>query len=241
MNRQRIGFDRFIRLAWLDQAAVLAQELRDNDALRAALLGHLANEVSGEEAQRKTMFVLTRIWWRVPEAHVPLRDEALAQVVHLAPGDRLTFHWGMTLLAYPLFRDVAAIVGRLLRLQGTFRLAQLNHRIGAEWGNRTTLEYAVPRILRSLADWGALQTTDAVGRYRAGSQITPSHPEPALWLLEAALRARSADVPLSDLLRAPELFPFVIPLSLGDLLRSERFQFHNQGQDMLIVQPASET
>jgi hypothetical protein len=256
MNRERIGFDRFIRLAWLDQAALLAHELRDPavspssrsgrggtnraEALRAALLDHLADEVAGERARRNTVNVLTRIWWRVPESHIPLRDEALAQVAGLAPEERLTLHWGMALLAYPLLQDTVTIIGRLLRLQGTFKVAQLSRRIGAEWGNRTTLEYAVPRIVRSLADWGVLQATDELGCYRAGAPIAPSNPEPALWLLEAVLRIRCTDVPLSDLLRTPELFPFTIPLSSGELLRSERFQFHQQGQDMLMIQPAGE-
>ena len=260
MNRRRIGFDRVIRLAWLDQGALLAHELRDAEARRAALVDHLASEVSGEKARRNTVTVLTRIWWRVPEARIPMRDEALPQVVHLAPEDRVALHWGMALLAYPLFRDVATIIGRLLGLQGDFKLAQLSRRIGAEWGNRTTLEYAVPRILRSLADWGVLQATDEVGVYRASPQacaeayhvaarasglhsrdrrrsIAPSDPELALWLLEAALRTRcTAAVPVTDLLRAPELFPFTIPLSSADLQRSERFQFHQQGQDILMIQ-----
>jgi len=241
MTRQRIGFDRFIRLTWLDQAALLARALQDADALRVALMDYVAGEVRGEEAKRKTTFVLTRIWWRVPEEHIPLRDEALAQVARLAPEERLVLHWGMALLAYPLYHDVVAIVGRLLRLQGTFKVAQLSQRIGAEWGNRTTLEFAVPRILRSLADWGVLRSTEGVGCYRADTQITPSHPQSALWLLEAVLRARCVDVPVSDLLRAPELFPFAIPLSSGDLMRSERFQTHHQGQGMLMIQPADET
>lgn len=241
MNHQRIGFDRFIQRAWLDQAALLAHKLRDDEALRAALLEHLANEVSGEEARRKTMFVLTRIWWRVPEAHIPLRDEALAQVIHLGPEDRLALHWGMVLLAYPLFRDVVTILGRLLRLQSAFKVVQLSWRIGATWGNRTTLEYAIPRIVRSLVDWGTLQATTDAGCYRAGPQVVPPNPESVLWLLEAVLRAHSADVPVSDLLRSPELFPFAMPLSSGDLLRSERFRFHQQGQNMLMIQPAGET
>jgi len=39
----------------------------------------LAYDLAGKEAQQKTVIQLTRIWWRVPEAHIALRDEALAR------------------------------------------------------------------------------------------------------------------------------------------------------------------
>jgi hypothetical protein len=171
MAPDRIGFDRLIRLRWLDRAALLAAELREPDALHQAMLAQLAGELPGVDARRKTANVLTRIWWRVPEEHVPLRDEALAQMVDCTPEERLLFHWGMCLLAYPIFRDVAATVGRLSRLQGTFRQVQVVSRISAEWGNRSTLETAVPRIVRSFVDWGALVVAEEKGTYRVGTQM----------------------------------------------------------------------
>lgn len=236
MAEDRIGFDRTIRLRWLDQAALLARELRDNEALRESLFEWLAHDVRGEEGRRKTVIVLARIWWRVPEEHIRFREEAFAMVAEARPEARVVLHWGMALLAYPLFRDVTAIIGRLLRLQGAFTLGQVSHRISADWGNRTTLKYAIPRILRSLSDWEIIEPTDEVGGYKPGPQISPPRVEPALWLLEAALRARERGVPVSDLLRSPELFPFALPVSPGDLLRSGRFQVDQQGQDLLMVQ-----
>lgn len=125
--------------------------------------------------------------------------------------ERLVFHWGMCLLAYPIFRDVAATVGRLLRLQGTFRQAQVVSRISAEWGNRSTLETAVPRIVRSLVDWGVLVATEGKGTYRASTQITVARRESASWLLATVRRSRATDLPFSDLMRMPEMFVFAIP------------------------------
>ncbi|HBY97805.1 MAG TPA: hypothetical protein DEP84_28335 [Chloroflexi bacterium] len=239
MTEDRIGFDRTIRLRWLDQAALLARELRDNEALREALFECLTHDVRGEESRRKTVTVLARIWWRVPEEHILFREEAFAMVAQETPGARLALHWGMALLAYPLFRDVTAIIGRLLRLQGAFTLAQVSRRISADWGNRTTLKYAVPRILRSLSDWEIVEPTKEVGGYEPCPPILSPRVGPALWLLEASLRARETDVPVSDLLRSPELFPFALPVSPGDLLRSGRFQVDQQGQDLLMVQKVS--
>ena len=66
MTPDRIGFDRFIRLRWLDETALLAAGHRDGDVLRKALLQRLAHDLAGKEAQQKTVIQLTRIWWRVP-------------------------------------------------------------------------------------------------------------------------------------------------------------------------------
>ncbi len=224
MAPDRIGFDRLIRLRWLDRAALLAAELREPDALHQAMLAQLAGELPGVDARRKTANVLTRIWWRVPEEHVPLRDEAFAQMVDCTPEERLLFHWGMCLLAYPIFQDVAATVGRLSRLQGTFRQVQVVSRISAEWGNRSTLETAVPRIVRSFVDWGVLVVAEEKGTYRAAPPLTPTGIQSISWLFESVRRSRSADVPASDLLRAVELFPFALSVSPGALAQFERLR-----------------
>lgn len=220
MAPDRIGFDRLIRLCWLDRAALLAAEIRDAEALHQAMLAQLAGELPGADARRKTANVLTRIWWRAPEEHIALRDEALAQIKACTPEERLMYHWGMCLLAYPLFRDVAATVGRLLRLQGVVRQAQVVSRISAEWGNRSTLETAVPRIVRSYVDWGALVVAEEKGTYRAGTQIALARQGMASWLLTTLRLARTSDLPTNELLHAPEVFVFRLSSSSGSLASS---------------------
>lgn len=235
MAPERIGFDRLIRLRWLDQAALLAGELRDGDALHGALLQHLVLDLSGKDARRKTANVLTRVWWRTPAQHEALRDEALALFPHCHPDDRLFLHWGMVLVAYPLFGQVAGAAGRLLRLQGSLRLAQLNSRIAAQWGHRSTLDYAVPRIVYSMLDWQALVTTDQPGVYQTSQPVTATDPSLLRWLLEAAMTAYGNDRPLSDLLRAAELFPFALESGASQVTQSPRLQVYQQGQEMTMV------
>jgi hypothetical protein len=236
VTTDRIGFDRFIRLRWLDETALLAAEHRDGDLLRKALLQRLAHDLAGKEAQQKTVIQLTRIWWRVPEVHCALRDEALARFDACSLGDRLILHWGMTLLAFPLFAQAAAYVGRLLRLQGTFCQSQLRQRLGAEWGPSTTLRTAVPRIVRSMLEWGVLQVDGGeVGVYRSSVQPVTIEPAVVPWAIEALLTSRTGDAPLADLLRSAELFPFVITVASQDLVESNRLHIYQQGQDMIMV------
>lgn len=235
MAPERIGFDRLIRLPWLDRAALLAGELRESTALHGEIEQFLALDLAGKDARRKTANVLTRVWWRTSAQHEPLRDEALARFPGCHPDDRLFLHWGMVLLAYPLFYQVAGVAGRLLRLQGSLRLAQLNSRIAAQWGHRSTLDTVLPRILYSMLDWQALQTTEQPGVYCAGQPISAADPATLRWLLEAAMTANGSDRPLSDLLRAAELFPFDLGPGAGQITKSQRLQVYQQGQEMTMV------
>lgn len=211
MAPDRIGFDRLIRLRWLDRAALLAAELRHTESLHQAMLAQLVGELPGVTARRKTANVLTRIWWRVPDAHLSLRDAALVEIKRCTPEERLTYHWGMCLLAYPIFRDVAATVGRLLRLQGAFHQVQVASRISAEWGNRSTLRTAVPRIVRSFVDWGVLTEAEGKGTYVSSPPLSTPPPRSASWLFQSLARSRGTDISTSDFPYAVELFPFVLP------------------------------
>lgn len=234
---ERIGFDRKIHRAWMDLAAETVLREQDPAAVRAALDRALASEVRGAEARRKTVSVLTRIWLRVPEAHRPLRDEALSLWGDMARADRLWLYWGLTLLAYPLFRDVVTVVGRLLRVQERFTTGQVYRQIVARWGERTTLEYAVRRAVRSLVDWGVLYPIRrGKGPYEATSPLTTSHAGLPLWLLEAALRSHPGDaLPPYDLLRLPSLFPFRIDVGLDRLHASARFLILREGDGRELV------
>lgn len=210
MAPDRIGFDRVIRLRWLDRAALLAAELRHTESLHQAMLAQLVGELPGVIARRKTANVLTRIWWRVPDEHLSLRDAALVEIEGCTPEERLTYHWGMCLLAYPIFRDVAATVGRLLRLQGAVHQGQVASRISAEWGNRSTLQTAVPRIVRSFVDWGVLTETEGKGTYAPSPPLSATQPRPASWLFQSLARSRGTDISTRDFPYAVELFPFVL-------------------------------
>ncbi len=234
-----IGFDRRIRRAWLDRTAEIVGEALSGAGLgpaaltfvRAALNRALEEEIRGGDARRKTINVLTRIWLRVPEAHRALRDEALVLWAGVPPDGRLWLHWGLALLAYPFFRDVAATVGRLTRSQERFTIALVARELAARWGERTTLDYAAPRAISSLADWGVLVAVEGEkGVYRRTPERAAPHPELPLWLLEAALRASPGDVTsLYDLLHLPALFPFRLDVGLDRLYASPRFLIFRNG------------
>lgn len=234
MNRI-IGFDRQLQLDWLDAAVAQCQGDKDPDRVAQCLHRLFGNEIVGEKARRNTLTVLMRIWLKVPAGHERLRDEGLSLATQIAPDERLWLHWGMSLLAYPFFRDVAATVGQLSRLQGILSQAQVQRRMIENWGQRTTLQRAVRRLLRTFIDWNVLQETDVRGSYDVAPPRRTENQTLALWLLECTLRANGSETPLMALVQSPQLFPFDLTPYAGSLRQSDRFVVNREGLDLEMV------
>ncbi|MBK8230672.1 MAG: hypothetical protein IPK72_08845 [Candidatus Eisenbacteria bacterium] len=212
MNRRtNIGFDRRVDLAWLDAAAAQVAAGAPTGEIRAYLWSLLEGVVSGDKrnsARGKTVTVLSHIWGEVPGLAVPLRERAAALLGDCTPDERLALHWAMMVGTYPVFTDTAAAVGRLLTLQGNFTLAHLVRRLVYVWGERSTLERAGQRIVRSMVQWGVLRDTTTRGQYRAPSQRRKIGPNVSNVLIEALLvDAEDSSALLGQLTGHPAIFP----------------------------------
>lgn len=234
-----IGFDRRIRLEWLDAAAEGASAGLAPADLRLRLVRRLEGELAGgdtpHQARGKTATVLLHVWVRVPAALAPLRDDALDLLSGRAGRDRLPLHWGLCLAGYPFFRDVAAATGRLLALQRTAALAPIVRRVTETWGARTTVTRAAQRIVRSFVDWGALAETGERGVYAPAPRMAACGSGIGPWLIEAGLASsgRSA-VFLGELLRSPACFPFDLRASARDLARRPRLELVREGREDIV-------
>jgi hypothetical protein len=241
MNRI-IGFDRKLQLGWLDHTIGLCQDDLAASILAERLDSRLSGEITGSEARRKTIVVLRRIWANVPEEQRSLRNEALDMASRISPEERLWLHWGMSLLAYPVFRDVAATVGQLGRLQDIFGQAQVQRRMIEGWGQRTTLERAVRRLLRTFIEWQVLTETGVRGQYAVAATRQTQNQHLALWLFDCSLRAHDAEqVPLREFARLAYAFPFDLAPFVDEIRRSGRFDISHQGLDLEMVAPANES
>lgn len=236
MKLKRVGFGRHIRLRWLDAVAGKMYEHRDTTLVRKYLEVLLEKDILGNEARRKTIDVLTRIWIRVPHTLEELRDQALNAFIEIEPHERIWLHWGMILNSYPIFYDVVSAIGRLLSIQGEVSTGQIRRAIIEEWGDRTTIRRSVARIIQSIKDWSILQNTEKESKYIALTNLTSTNTELQIWLLEAALRAeKSNSIPLSQLFRIPALFPFKVQVPYTELYNSKKFEITQQGLDIQMI------
>lgn len=236
-SQRAIGFDRKIRLGWLDAAAEWTAQGMPAAEIRSKLDLLLEGEVAGEAARKKTKGVLLRTWLLVPEDLRPLRDEALVLLAERPGPDRLTLHWGMVCANYPVVWEVASVVGRLLSLQGNVSLAQLRRRIVETYGERSTLIRASQRIIRSFVDWEVLIETQEKGVYLPAPARPVSDEKLMVWLVEAVLRTTGSELGvLTSVLGSSALFPFRIERFPAQLLeQSSRLDLYRQNRDEDLV------
>lgn len=232
----RVGFDRKIDLQWLDALADQTAQTDDKKELRNFSHNMLEPQHSNFDARRKSVTVLLRIWVQVPCEHKKFQREACELLGSIRSDQRIWLHWGMSQLAYPLFRSVAETIGRLLRLQDEFTIGQIERRVFAKWGERSTVRRAVQRIMRSMVEWGVIRDSGAKGVYEKCDGLLRGPEELQLWLLQVCLAAGDGDsMELGQLLNNPILFPFELTVDRSSLRQSSHFDLHRQGLDMDII------
>src|SRR5579863_4919502 len=136
-----IGYNRTVKLRWLDETVDLLlarqSEVEISSALREKLQDQLSIGSNAERGSReKTVTLLLKTWVRVPGRLVGLRDVGLQLLGLVRRSERLPLHWGMTMAAYPFWRVVADVTGRLFRLQGTAAPMQVQRRVKELLGER---------------------------------------------------------------------------------------------------------
>jgi len=240
MMDKGIGFNRNIYLPWLDATAAFCAETDDAAEIRARLEPVVGQRISSAVNRRKAIDILINIWVKSAEIALQLRDEAVSRFQStIVIGDRIWLHYGLTLLYYSFFREVTAAIGQLARTEDHVTPAIVKQRLISGRGQLGSLEKAVERIMFSLRNWSMLTDTDQRHTYAPRRQAFPaSSPDLEAWLLACALRAHPADeIPFTDLLRLPELFPFRFTLTLDHLRQHPQFAVQRQGAGWDMVRP----
>ncbi len=234
--RNTVGISHRLKRAWLDDLLDRLVETRDEKELRAFLDQRLRHELPGKEARAKAAGILLRIWSGVDTKYLGLRDRAMTLLPQISGQERIWLHWGMAGLAYPFFRDLAAVIGRMLTLQDDFTTAQVQARMKTVWGDRATSKEAVQKLITGMVDWEVLRARKAKGHFLLARKMTTTVTDLELWLLEAMLSASASDeIEAQQLLRLAEAFPFAFTVTVGDVRKHEGFQIHRQGLDMDMV------
>jgi len=211
---KQIGYNRQVRLEWLDFTASLIASGQSIPNIKASLESYLQDQLSiGSNTVRgsrgKTISILLSIWVTVPKHIIALRDEALSLLKRLSTSEHLALHWGMTMTAYPFFGIVADTAGRILNLQGSVATLMLKNRMREIYGQRETVLRSTRYVLYSFSEWGALAEGSGRGVYYLTTPKTLSDQQLQEWMIKALLISEGKDLaPLDALIRSPKLFPF---------------------------------
>ena len=211
-NKFDIGFGKKIRAMWLDLSLEHAASGRTFSEGKDELIGVVRRDNPGTDAIRKVLVCLNRVWFEPPDYCRATRDAGLKIFLESrTPQSRLLLNWGMALAAYPFVGSVAEAVCRLLKLQGTARISEINRRMNERFGDRDFVQRVVRYDVSSFLDWGVLSKTKTKGEYIAGIVVPVNQSNLVAWLSEAILHTRNeASLPLAQLRQHPMLFPFKV-------------------------------
>lgn len=242
LRAQMIGYNRTVKLRWLDETVDLflagQTESEIGEILRESLQHQLSVGSTADRGSReKTITLLLKTWVRVPVRVRGLRDDALQLLEGVRKSERLPLHWGMTMAAYPFWRAVADVTGRLFRLQGTASAQQVQLRVRELHGEREAVSRSARYVLRAFSDWGVIVNAEAKGTYIPAEIIHVDNRAIATWLLEATMFASNTDsADFTSLAHSPALFPFELPRVTSDVLkRSGRLEIVRHGVESDLV------
>ncbi|GBD96927.1 MAG TPA: hypothetical protein ENG83_13230 [Nitrospirae bacterium] len=241
MSAKTVGFDRELKLKWLDATADLLLEGLTGKDILARLNAILDGELSDggtRGAKGKTITVLLHIWVKVPDIAKPLRNDAI-NLLHRPDTNRLILHWGLCLATYPFFAFVAGTIGRLAKLQGAFSSIHVQRRAKEQYGERETVSRAVNRIIQSLRDWKVIKENSEERIFEIEKPLPVKNSLLTGWLIESALISTgNKSALLKAVTHSPALFPFDIALPDSRMLEeSNRLELFHHGLDEVISLP----
>ncbi len=239
-----VGFSMRIRLEWLRYTANLVMAGNEKEAVHNELRNMLKDKLSLASNAKwgsleKTILILMKIWKNVPSGLEGLRDAGLEFLKTQPRESTLPVHWGMAMAVYPFFGAVAAGVGRLLRLQGSFSISQVQRRLREQYGERETVSRAARRVIRSFYDWQVITETGKNGIYSPANTKRISNVSLISWLIEAVLYT-GGDMRgnFKEIVGSPCLFPFnldqIVPGQLSGSGRVEVIK-QNLDEDLIFI------
>ena len=232
MMARMVGFTRIIRTPWLNKTLELAGEGLDGAQMRAQLEDYLSFEISSATNRRKTREILLLPWAADDKALATLRPQAL-ELAKGHPHELLPVHWGMLIVAFPMFGDLVRLIGKMSEYQVELTSAQIKQKILDEWGERSTVVKGSEKMLASLNAMGVVRRVKQ-GRYVLAPKAEVDE-DLSLLLLEADMLANPSTYRgYGELFRLPELFPFELHASKERLFEDDRFVVGNFGREFTV-------
>ncbi|EPY7700974.1 MULTISPECIES: hypothetical protein [Bacillus] len=230
-----VGFDQKVLLHHLDFTANHTKKYSRKD-MYEVLDGYLRNDITGAKSRKNAVTMLMKIWYLVDKDLIEIRDRVLEVLPVLTKEERVFIHWGMTLAAYPFFKDAIHELGKLFQLQDTVPSTVIGKRMKEEYGDRRRVEVATSAVLMSIKAWGIIIPTKNRS-YQLPDKVFISNPLLQVFIVKIMLHVLEHTALQIDILKNhPMLFPFDHEFDLLELRQNEWLTLHHQGVDTLIVE-----
>lgn len=231
-----IGFLVPLKNDWIEKTVELLIDGFNEAEIRQKLKEYLSFEIKSPTNIGKTVTELMSTWVTVREDIRPIRDYALS-IYAEENCTRSLLHWCLLLLRYPIFSDMAGLIGKVLLFQDLFTIDWVRKRIKEQWGDRNTFQKSVGVILRTMCELGALESIDT-GVYSAKKRNIQANNDLQM-LMKTLLNARmNAYYEVQDLSRVPQMFPFEYEIDYEWINAQKNFGFSSIGGKVILEETA---
>jgi hypothetical protein len=231
--KKTIGFDMKVLLHQLDY---IAKELprTERKQLYSQMDEYLTSDISGTRSRVKTRTILFKVWGQGAKENEQLENDALALFPNILNEERIVLHWGLSILAYSFFKDLAATMGNMFRLQGEVSSEQIGRKMKSLYGDSRRIEITTNAVLTSLRSWGVIEAKER-HIHRIPEYIDINNIELKQWLVEVLLKVTCAEALNLDTIQNHTMFfPFRYAISQSDL-KTDRFSMTRQGIDTVMI------
>lgn len=231
---KRVGFTRTIKPHWLNKTVELVAEGLGEADIKAQLDEYISFEISDKTNIGKARNILMNTWSYENDDPVLLSLKEHAVILFKKyPEYRLVLHWCMMLRAYPVFKDISKLLGRMVKFQAELALKQIKQKLFDEWGESTTLFYSIDKLIATMKNLDTL-TSIKPGLYRIKKHKI-GNPEIVNFMLYVIMMIDSSGYhSLEELRNSEHMFPFNYKIEKEHILNDKRFVVNNFGGEPSI-------
>lgn len=228
-----VGLARPVKIEWLNRTVELLLDGKSVDEIKADLNEYLSFEIDSPTSLRKTRESLINTWIVDSQESADVRAAAL-EAYKTGKASKLALHWCMLSLSYPIFADIATLIGKISHIQDEFTTAWVKEKLYESWGERTTLDVPVKNILRTLVDFGTLCKVKT-GVYRI--QQVPILDEDSIKIIVLTIltQKQKAYYEISEIASTPQMFPFIFDVTYEWIYNAGCFTLTNFGGKAVLM------
>jgi hypothetical protein len=184
-SARSIAFNRRLSAAWLCEGLRLRSEGLDGELWTEKMRKVICSEISGHDSIAKSLRYLRHALCEPGEVE-DLRAEAIRLFQSSRDPERSrVLSWGLVSACYPFLQEVAAAIGRMLRVQNEMKLEQLLRRLTESFGEKETVRRSGRYSLGLIEDLGFVQRTKKAGYYVTSQQTKIVDADLASWVIKA--------------------------------------------------------